>query len=108
MICRAKHDGEMCYRCGLPVRVGQMMDWRGWSGRARHAACQTEQERAVAPFDPRVGRYVSPHELAAPTAPDPSDADYTAKADAICARFTPYVSPVSTVEQVIEDAERRR
>jgi hypothetical protein len=59
-LSKAKHP-SVCYRCGLPILVGQMIDWtRNYASRDRHAGCQTEAERAVAPYDPKEMRYVSP------------------------------------------------
>lgn len=59
MICRAKYHA-VCYRCGLEIQPGMMIDWLGGGAQsARHAACQTDRERAVALFEPTTGRYVN-------------------------------------------------
>lgn len=61
MIIRAKHQGaDVCFRCGIPIRVGDMIDYQGVI-KVRHAACQTEQERAIAPYDHERRRYGSPN-----------------------------------------------
>lgn len=69
MIVRAKYQ-SVCYRCAEAIRPGQFIDiTRGgaWGGEvARHAGCQTEHEKAVAPFDPWEGRYVSPNGVTPP------------------------------------------
>ena len=63
MIIRAKY-GSSCHRCGGPILPGQWMDWKKHNPQCdRHAACQTEQEKAIAPFDHEQGRYVSPEAL---------------------------------------------
>lgn len=75
MIVRAKF-ASICYRCGTGIRPGHFIEiTRGghYGGEvARHAACQTEQEKAIAPFDPWLGRYVSPNGVTADTpTPEP-------------------------------------
>ena len=61
MVIKAKYH-TLCFRCGLAIRPGHWMDiTRGghWGGEvARHAACQTEEERLIAPFDFDKGCYV--------------------------------------------------
>lgn len=61
-VMKAKYADGVCFRCGLPIRVGQMIDYRG-ARYIRHAACQSENEQDVAPFDPERGQYVNakPH-----------------------------------------------
>lgn len=57
--CKARFVGT-CFRCGTPIRIGQYIDWQRGTSNARHAACQTDEERAIAPFDVQLGRYVRP------------------------------------------------
>lgn len=65
-LCRAKYRAT-CFRCGTPILEGQMIDFtRGYSSRTRHAACQTDEERKIAPYDHEQQRYVSPEKLGLP------------------------------------------